>query len=362
MEREQIEQKPHKFFEMLRYKRPAKHRVTQKFANRFLRPVMGAPDSHGNFTHIIYHEDGTHPDISFMAHYDTVHRFGGKQRLTLYKGILTSDADCLGADCTAGVWLILEMIWYNIPGVYVVHADEEIGCRGSSALVKDNPDWISKVNFAISFDRYGTESIITHQSGMRTASDEFAESLESILELGLEADPGGSYTDSNEYAEVISECTNVSVGYDHQHTKYETQDIHYLKKLRDKLIAADWAKLEYFRDETVVEDWWSYPRANTGYRTGSYPHQVMGKASQGTTNYDHGAWNLRSNYRKLIRENPLSTAAAMEQAGFTLEDLIVWMAQDGKEYAIVDALTDNGYTFDDMLQHYPYQIQVGYIF
>ena len=163
---------------------------------------MGKPDAHGNYTLII----GDKPRVSFMAHHDTVHRVGGKQKLELTSdNLIFSDANCLGADCTTGVWLITEMIKAKIEGVYVVHAGEEIGCKGSSALVKERPAWIKHVDAAISFDRKGMSSIITHQMGMRTASEAFSKSFAEAVNLDMVSDDGGSYTDSNEYAYVISE-------------------------------------------------------------------------------------------------------------------------------------------------------------
>ena len=92
--------------------------------------------------------------------------------------------------------------------MYVVHAAEESGCIGSGALVKSNPYWLTHIDAVISFDRYGDNSVITHQMGRRTASDDFARSFADALDLPqLVADTGGSYTDSNEYADKVPECT-----------------------------------------------------------------------------------------------------------------------------------------------------------
>tara|TARA_R110002110_G_scaffold83783_3_gene217474 strand:- start:352 stop:1128 length:777 start_codon:yes stop_codon:yes gene_type:complete len=172
-------------------------------------------------------------------------------------------SSCLGADCTTGVWLMLGMIEQRIEGVYVVHAAEELGCMGSAALVKDNPYWLTGIDAVISFDRYGDTSVITHQMGRRTASAEFATSFADALDLPqLIADPNGSYTDSNEYANVVSECTNISVGYYGQHGVNETQDLEFADLLMYKLCAADWSKLVIARDPSLYESqyedekWW----------------------------------------------------------------------------------------------------------
>ena len=158
---------------------------------------------------------------------------------------------------------MLGMIEQRIEGVYVVHAAEELGCMGSAALVKDNPYWLAYMDAVISFDRYGDTSVITHQMGRRTASAEFATSFADALDLPqLIADPNGSYTDSNEYANVVSECTNISVGYYGQHGVNETQDLEFADLLMYKLCAADWSKLVIARDPSLYESqyedekWW----------------------------------------------------------------------------------------------------------
>lgn len=243
---------------MLSYKRPHNSVTLEAFCQTFLEPVMGEPDDFGNYIHIIPDEQGLTPPVCFAAHSDTVHGTDGLQDLVTEGQLVRSvGKDCLGADCTTGCWLILEMIKAGIPGVYVIHAEEEIGCVGSSALVASRPEWLSDIRAVISFDRYGTKSIITHQMGYRTASDDFAHSLEEILCLGLEPDTGGSYTDSNEYADFVPECTNLSVGYYDQHTSKESQDVYFAYKLRDALIAADWSKLRISRDPNESEYLWA---------------------------------------------------------------------------------------------------------
>ena len=260
---------------LLSYKRPSYHWYTHEFAEVFIEPVMGSPDLHGNYVHVIYERDGNHPVNSFMSHYDTVHHDAGVQCLYFdnirnevflsEKSLFSKDgSNCLGADCTTGVWLMLNMIANNVPGVYVIHANEEVGGVGATALVDDyinyhskNSDhWINHVETAISFDRFGTESIITYQYGARTASSRFARSLSRVLNLGdghkFKEDVTGVYTDSAEYVGVISECTNISVGYYEQHSVNEFQSIEFMMLLRDKLISRDtkWEDIIIHRETT----------------------------------------------------------------------------------------------------------------
>lgn len=246
------------YLEMLSYMRPQGSKYQNKFCNRYLMPVFGKPDAHGNYTLIV----GNQPRVAFMSHHDTVHLTSGRQTVLIDGDFAVSPStECLGADCTTGVYIMLSMIEAGVEGVYVVHAAEEVGCIGSRAMVTSNPAWLDHVDAAISLDRKGYSSVITHQMGMRTCSDAFANSLADVLDLGMETDDTGSYTDSNEYADVIPECTNISVGYFSQHTSKETQDLVFIETLVDAMINADWSKLVIKRlageqEQKLYEDKW----------------------------------------------------------------------------------------------------------
>ena len=246
------------YLQMVSWKRPSGSFEAKVFGEVFLAPIMGPADKNGNYTLVM----GKDPKVAYTAHYDTVHKVGGVQRVINKDGIISSEGnDCLGADCTSGIYLILEMIKTGIEGAYCIFADEEIGCVGSTAMAEDlkrsldtnlyHP--LASCDIMISFDRMGDNSIITHQSGIRTASDEFAKSLSAELEMGHTADNTGSYTDSNEFAKLIPECTNLSVGYQGQHTANEDQDFNYLEDLLYSLTFVDVAALVVSRDPTVEE-------------------------------------------------------------------------------------------------------------
>jgi len=327
------------FKEMLSYMRPEGSLYQKKFCNRYLKPVFGKPDRFGNYTKIV----GNDPTIAFMAHHDTVHFKTGRQEVKLASGFYTTvDGSCLGADCTTGVYIILKMIEANVPGVYVVHAGEEIGCIGSSALVKSQPKWFGSVKAAISFDRKGYDSVITHQMGMRTCSDEFANSLADILGLAFETDNGGAYTDSNEYVDDIGECTNLSVGYFAQHSKAESQDKVFLDLLINKLIAADWNKLVFSRQPGDVdadyESYYNHPWK--GYRGWNDLDDSYGMNNTTDKTYTEyypaikGAVKIEDEYEAnreedqmhdmaiLIKENPLIIAKIFQDLGYDAYDLI----------------------------------------
>lgn len=305
------------YIDMLTYMRPEGSKYQRKFCNRYLMPVFGQPDKHGNYTHIV----GDKPRVAFMAHHDTVHSKTGRQTVTIDGDYAKATTDCLGADCTSGIYIMLCMIEAGIEGVYVVHAAEEVGCVGSKGLVSDFPAWIDHVDAAISFDRKGYDSIITHQMGLRSCSDEFATSLSGILELGMNLDPTGSYTDSNEYVMDIAECTNISVGYFNQHTGQETQDLVFLETLIDSLLNADWSKLVISRKAGDTE-------------------YAMGKKEKWSSKYwrNDDPWdnlpycNDDLDIKSIIRSNPDAIVTILQSHGYTADSLI-------------DEITDLGSTF-----------------
>lgn len=240
----------HTLVNWLQHMRPAYSQTERLFCERYLEPIFGKPDVHGNYIKVI----GDRPNIAFTAHTDTVHKFEGIQTLTIEDDIVTTmNGSCLGADCTTGLWLMAGMIEAGVEGVYVAHAAEEIGGIGSTKLVADRPAWLIEIDAVISFDRFGTNSVITHQGGRRTASDTFAISLADALDLSFKPDNYGTYTDSLEYADVVPECTNISVGYYDQHTSSESQDLYFAQVLLERLIAARWDTLAISRDPTHLE-------------------------------------------------------------------------------------------------------------
>ena len=158
------------------------------------------------------------------------HKTEGLQKLVVANEVVSvadgTVSNCLGADCTTGIYIMLNMIEAGTEGVYVVHAAEEVGCKGSAAIVNDyiyngKFKWLEHIDAVISFDRYGDKSVITHQMGLRTASDDFAKSFADALDMPqLIGDDGGSYTDSNEYMTIVPECTNIlSLIHISEHTR-----------------------------------------------------------------------------------------------------------------------------------------------
>lgn len=206
-------------------------------------------DVHGNY---FINVKNNHKDsrVIFTSHLDTADSIRTKVKHVYDKEkdiIKTDGSSILGADCKAGVTIMLEMIRNNIPGLYYFFLGEECGGIGSSKakedIIKFNSNNYDKV---ISFDRRGMNSIITHQSGTRTCSDKFANALSKEFSnhfLDMVPDSTGLYTDSCEFIEQIPECTNISVGYYNEHTYNEYQKIDFLTYMCEVCCEIDWEGL-----------------------------------------------------------------------------------------------------------------------
>ena len=245
-----------RLIEMHTYKRPAGSRHERKFINRYLVSAGCVSDAFGNYSLMV----GNRPDVVWSTHTDTVHKVTGRQRVYLESdGTLgTHNGDCLGADDTAGVWLLCEMIRRGVPGRYVFHYGEERGCIGSRSLVASAPAWLADARMVIALDRKGTADVITHQCGNRTCSDDFAHAIaDQFNAQGLRYEPSdwGMFTDSESYADDVAECTNLSIGYSGAHSARETLDTRHALALLDCLCALDTSVLPVVRIPGARDDY-----------------------------------------------------------------------------------------------------------
>lgn len=260
--------------EMLRYRRPHKSKTERRFLQRFISTLKDMKhDKYGNrYTRI-----GTAP-IMYSCHSDSVHHRAGLQDIAISGNVFKlasreKISNCLGADNGAGVWLMREMILKHKPGLYVFHRGEERGGLGSKFLTKNTPQLVDGIKAAVAFDRRGTKSIITHQFGGRCCSDDFGESLAKELKLGHKLDKGGTFTDTANYTNLVPECTNVSVGFQHEHSSHETLDMAYLIELRQAMLEMDWEKLVIKRKAGEYEPRYTYDyTAHYNKSKGSHYH------------------------------------------------------------------------------------------
>lgn len=242
-------------------KRPHNAVSTKKFCSWLKKQLKDSvTDDFGNI-HVDLRKDDSR--TLFVAHVDTVHRSGGKNKViktdTHWKA---SDAP-LGADDGAGVAVLAHMIRAKVPGYYIFTQGEECGGLGAKYLADKKPELLRQFDRAIAFDRRSTYSVITHQGYGRCCSDEFAEALSDDLNRNenmlFMPDNGGIYTDTAEFTHLIPECTNLSIGYDMEHSNLESLSIEHFREMCWSVMSINWDGLPTKRDMTAVEsDWFSY--------------------------------------------------------------------------------------------------------
>lgn len=250
--------------EMLTYRRPAGSAGELAFIARYLVPLGCHADEFGNYWLRV---DDT--PILWCSHTDTVHDTDGRQKVLWGDAIASAEgSNCLGADCTTGVWLMRNMIKHAVGGTYLFHRGEECGGKGSAWIAEHRVRDLLRFQFAIAFDRKGVGEVITHQFGRRTCSGEFAASMcEALFPMRYEASDGGTFTDTENYAAIIPECSNIGVGYAGQHTAAEIQLTDHAEALLERLILADWSRLVCSRDpgsEEYADDFAGWYREDTG--------------------------------------------------------------------------------------------------
>ena len=235
--------------DMLTYCRPMGSPTESAFIDRWIRPLGAVQDLSCNWHVIIPRADGSPSRVLWSCHTDTVAYRDGHQTVhyDVRAGIVglsrrsrAAWRNCLGADDTAGVWLCVQMIQAHVPGHYVFHYGEERGGIGSNNLAYQEPHLLDGIDCAIALDRRGTGDVVTYQYGAQCASKAFANSL--ALELFRASDERliyspahGVYTDTAEYVSLVPECTNLSVGYDGEHTANETLDVEHAIRLLNAL-------------------------------------------------------------------------------------------------------------------------------
>jgi hypothetical protein len=297
--------------QMLTYMRPAGSPAEAEFIKRFVAPIA-APDAFGNYWRVI----GKGSPVMWSCHTDTVHKIEGKQSIEYGDGFVTTPiGSCLGADCAAGVWLMSRMIRAGVPGTYVFHREEEIGGMGSEYVAKETPERLDGLKYALAFDRKGTTDIITHQYVGRCASDEFANSLARCLGMGHLPDDGGTFTDTANYADIIPECTNLSVGYGKAHSASEYLDVVYLTELLKRILKADFSALECVRKPGEVDPyddaaWWTGP-AGASPRARSEPILM----------------NSGDTLEDIVYNNPQAVAAFLDACGYDADDLMGYIQE-----------------------------------
>jgi hypothetical protein len=197
----------------------------------------------------------------FVAHVDTVHRKEGPNKIRQTNTHWHADGAALGADDGAGVAMLMHLMYAGVPAYYIFTQGEECGGIGATHIAKTQRELLSEFDRAIAFDRRGIDSVITHQGRGRCCSDVFADALSDALNEDMTLmylpDSTGVYTDTAEFIQDIPECTNISVGYYHEHSDKESLDLLHFTALAKRVVLIDWDCLPTDRDPTVVDtiDW-----------------------------------------------------------------------------------------------------------
>lgn len=236
-----------RLMDMFTYCRPDEGLGESAFIAKFILPhTPTLIDAAGNI-HIDRRISAENTTL-FVAHCDSVHHTDGRQSVAYDKDqrIIHTLGEVLGADDAAGVCILLHLLEHQVPGYYLFTRGEECGGIGARYLAKNFGNELEQFDRAIAFDRRDNASIITHQGWGRTASDAFADALAAQLNnagLHYAPDDGGVYTDTKEFAGIIGECTNVSVGYMHEHTDMEILRFDHFQKLAQAVLGVDWDSL-----------------------------------------------------------------------------------------------------------------------
>lgn len=311
VKKQNTDQPIYRLAQMLQWKRPAHSANVSWFIEDYIEPVCdrlgGFHDDAGNYIVRV----GDDSKVLFSSHTDTVHDKAGMQKIVVNGDYLKVSAgeqsNCLGADDTTGVWLMLEMIRANVKGLYIFHADEEIGGLGSSYIAKHQQLMLGGIDYAIAFDRKGLNSIITHQVGGRCCSDAFADSMARMLPVGYVNDTTGTFTDTANYTDIIPECTNIAVGYFDQHTSKEKQSISHAMLLRNAMVQFDETRL--VRSRIAGEP---------DYESNFYYYNTMTKHSKKSKSYYN---YTNSDYYDLydyVRQNPDIVTSFLEEMGYDI--------------------------------------------
>lgn len=200
-----------------------------------------------------WYKAGTIP-VLLTAHLDTAHNAPGPTPYKRTGPYVQSTGDGpLGADDKAGVALILYLSQQQLPVSMALFAGEEVGMVGSqkAAQAYSRNRWVLQdLTAVVSLDRKGTTDVVVSQMGYPCAMYAFAQEL--IAQLPLEITAEGIYTDSYAFVDFVPNATNLSVGYYNAHTPKEAQDLHFLDKMGEALLWANWERISQVSKEHPI--------------------------------------------------------------------------------------------------------------
>lgn len=276
----------------------------------------------------------------FTAHVDTVHRDQGPNKIRKTNTHWYADGAPLGADDGAGCAMLMHLLHSGVDAYFLFTQGEECGGIGAKFAAKDVA-FLKQFDRAIAFDRRGIDSVITHQGWGRTASDAFAQALSDALNEDMTLmylpDDTGVYTDTAEFTDVIPECTNISVGYDHEHSDRESLDILHFAALAKRVVSIDWDALPTDRDPTKHESKFDSMRDWTGWSYSKHKPTSVNSSFDTYATFSRGHYFV-DDYDDILRED--------------LRDAI-YDAMAGNKQWLVEMLCESVYPEDpEMAQHF----------
>ena len=295
-------------------------------------------DGLGNY----YIQIGETPSTMFTCHLDTADKTQTKVKHVFDGNIIRTDGkSILGADDKAGMTVILYMIQKQVPGLYYFFIGEEVGCIGSRKLADTwtKTEFSKYIKKVVSFDRRGTDSIITYQMFGRCCSDEFAQELGNRMnatgnKMKMVLDDTGILTDSAKFVRLVPECTNISVGYQNEHTGKESQDIEFLRRLCNTVVKVDWETLPVKRDALEEDDYDHY--------YSGYGYESMSKYNYG--NYQENPEWQEENYTHVLLDGKTKRVyIATSRIDEEKAEIYKWLGTQ-VEYYDVQSIVWNGHS------------------
>lgn len=356
--------------QMLGFRRQGRTRTEKRFIHQFIAPLDMKVDGYGNY----YKRIGNAP-VMWACHTDSVHRMGGFQDLAYEQkhGILSlatkeKTSNCLGADDAAGIWVMEQMILNKVEGLYVFHRDEERGGGGSRHFCKHHAADYKHVDMCVSLDRYGYDSVITHQWG-RCCSDAYGDALADALNgqhdmFQFRKDSGGLFTDSANYTDDIPECTNLSVGYFGHHSSTEEVSVPHLLRLKDALSNIDTSKLPverkagedgYGRDHAS----WSDIYGGTGYYGANKRHPKAADDDWWQREYDQDKRSTRySSTLRTDNDKDDDVPHVIIPTDDEIDDITNKSLRTMDYETIIAMIEDNPYEVWDLLEDYGFDFSM----
>ena len=248
---------------------PRFHRWIAAFAPK-ARQVQATPEGH-----LIIQTQHTHQRV-FMAELTTQHSLASIEtqneerpkpqtlKLEALTGQVSAmNGEVLGADSSVGIWLLLNQLYFGVPGTYVFW---------KALPATRDLDWLPlNTHQLVLCGGEGDHQLINQINGRATASHEFTQGVLKQLhqenQLRFTAapekptDPKSIQSDQvsrllDQAAYSVPEVIRLSTGRVQQDDGRVTQDLHFASVLAHRLVRVPWLKLPTERDpQERVHHW-----------------------------------------------------------------------------------------------------------